>query len=92
MESHAAAFCMPGRWRWVDYWQPIREVIYFKRAVYSRALHELGKMALPAGLPDETVGVLAVPAVASAPPTVAPDKTVGVSARPTGAHAPPAVA
>ena len=39
------------RWRWVDYWQPIREVIYFKRAVYTRALHELGTIAFPAGLP-----------------------------------------
>ena len=39
------------RWRWVDYWQPIREVIYFKRAVYTRALHELGSLAFGAGLP-----------------------------------------
>jgi putative (di)nucleoside polyphosphate hydrolase len=39
------------RWRWVDYWQPIREVIYFKRGVYSRALHELGRQAFPGGLP-----------------------------------------
>jgi putative (di)nucleoside polyphosphate hydrolase len=39
------------RWRWVDYWQPIREVIYFKRAVYTQALHELGAAAFPAGLP-----------------------------------------
>jgi putative (di)nucleoside polyphosphate hydrolase len=39
------------RWRWVDYWQPIREVIYFKRAVYTRALHELGSAAFPSGLP-----------------------------------------
>src|SRR5580693_2385846 len=39
------------RWRWVDYWQPIREVIYFKRAVYSRALHELGPLAFPDGPP-----------------------------------------
>ena len=38
-------------WRWVDYWQPIREVIYFKRAVYSQALHELGGAAFPQGLP-----------------------------------------
>jgi putative (di)nucleoside polyphosphate hydrolase len=38
-------------WRWVDYWQPIREVIYFKRAVYSEALHELGAAAFPLGLP-----------------------------------------
>jgi putative (di)nucleoside polyphosphate hydrolase len=40
------------RWRWVDYWQPIREVIYFKRAVYTRALHELGEQAFPEGLPQ----------------------------------------
>ena len=39
------------RWRWVDYWEPIREVIYFKRTVYTRALHELGVQAFPLGLP-----------------------------------------
>jgi putative (di)nucleoside polyphosphate hydrolase len=39
------------RWRWVDWWQPIREVIYFKRSVYARALHELGGLAFPQGLP-----------------------------------------
>jgi len=39
------------RWRWVDYWQPVREVIYFKRTVYIRALHELGAQAYPGGLP-----------------------------------------
>jgi len=39
------------RWRWVEYWQPIREVIYFKRPVYTRALHELGLQAFPEGLP-----------------------------------------
>jgi putative (di)nucleoside polyphosphate hydrolase len=39
------------RWRWVDYWQPVREVIYFKRTVYTRALHELGALAFPGGLP-----------------------------------------
>jgi len=39
------------RWKWVDYWQPIREVIYFKRPVYTRALHELGRSAFPQGLP-----------------------------------------
>ena len=32
------------RWRWVDYWTPVREVVYFKRRVYARALHELGKL------------------------------------------------
>ncbi|HIQ07432.1 MAG TPA: RNA pyrophosphohydrolase, partial [Thiotrichaceae bacterium] len=28
-------------WRWVDYWKPADEVIYFKRNVYSKALLEL---------------------------------------------------
>lgn len=37
--------------RWVDYWSPVREVIYFKRAVYVRALQELGDRAFPAGAP-----------------------------------------
>lgn len=31
--------------RWVDYWYPIRKVIYFKRAVYQDALNELSKEA-----------------------------------------------
>jgi len=39
------------RWRWVDYWQPVKEVIYFKRPVYVRALHELAPLARPGGLP-----------------------------------------
>jgi putative (di)nucleoside polyphosphate hydrolase len=39
------------RWRWVDYWQPVKEVIYFKRPVYVRALHELAPVARPQGLP-----------------------------------------
>ncbi len=29
------------RWRWVDYWSPAREVVFFKRVVYRRALGEL---------------------------------------------------
>lgn len=28
-------------WKWVDYWYPVNEVIYFKRKVYARALTEL---------------------------------------------------
>lgn len=38
------------RWRWVDYWHPLREVIYFKRRVYRSALEELGPLAFPKGL------------------------------------------
>lgn len=39
------------RWRWVDYWTPVREVIYFKRAVYARALDELARKAFPGDPP-----------------------------------------
>ncbi len=35
------------RVRWVDYWRPVNEVIYFKRRVYAQALHELGSSAYP---------------------------------------------
>ena len=36
-------------WRWVPYWEPVREVIFFKRAVYIRALTELAALAFPRG-------------------------------------------
>ena len=39
------------RFRWADFWEPVREVVYFKREVYVAALHELGSLAFPAGLP-----------------------------------------
>jgi putative (di)nucleoside polyphosphate hydrolase len=39
------------RFRWVDYWRPVNEVIYFKRRVYARALHELGRTAYPEKMP-----------------------------------------
>src|SRR5277367_4409492 len=39
------------RWRWADYWTPVREVVYFKRRVYMRALHDLGQVMFPEGLP-----------------------------------------
>lgn len=31
-------------WRWVEYWQPAKEVIFFKRDVYQRALKELSPL------------------------------------------------
>jgi len=44
------------RCRWVDYWQPVEEVIYFKRKVYIRALRELAGVAFsdtaPPPMPD----------------------------------------
>lgn len=41
------------RWRWVDYWQPLHDVIYFKREVYRQALEQLGPIAFPDGLPPK---------------------------------------
>jgi putative (di)nucleoside polyphosphate hydrolase len=41
------------RWRWVEFWRPVNEVIYFKRRVYARALHELGPHLYPKGLPPQ---------------------------------------
>lgn len=32
-------------WRWVSYWQPVEQVIYFKQAVYREALTELAPAA-----------------------------------------------
>jgi putative (di)nucleoside polyphosphate hydrolase len=41
------------RWRWVDFWHPVREVIYFKRTVYVQALRELGPILFPDGVPPQ---------------------------------------
>lgn len=30
-------------WRWVDYWYPIKHVVYFKKRVYRCALQQLNK-------------------------------------------------
>jgi len=38
-------------WRWASFWDPVQEVIYFKRAVYQRALLELAPLAFPDGPP-----------------------------------------
>ena len=39
------------QWRWADWWDPVREIIYFKRPVYVRALSELAPIAFPGGEP-----------------------------------------
>ena len=43
-------------WRWVEYWEPLREVVFFKRRVYRRALEELAPLvcreATLSGLPS----------------------------------------
>lgn len=39
------------RWRWVSFWNPVEEVIYFKRRVYMQALGELAPVLFPDGPP-----------------------------------------
>ena len=41
------------RWRWVDYWTPVRQIIPFKRNVYRRALTELEPLALQVTSPAD---------------------------------------
>ena len=41
-------------WRWVDYWQPLQEVVPFKRRVYSCALRELAPLVLSQELLKQT--------------------------------------
>jgi putative (di)nucleoside polyphosphate hydrolase len=44
-------------WRWVGYWEPIREVIFFKRPVYIHALRELAPLAAAYGAAPEPAWV-----------------------------------
>jgi putative (di)nucleoside polyphosphate hydrolase len=41
------------RIRWVNFWRPVNEVIYFKRQVYASALYELGSTVYPQELPSQ---------------------------------------
>lgn len=34
-------------WRWVDWWAPLEQVVFFKRRVYRRALSELAPLVFP---------------------------------------------
>lgn len=45
-------------WRWVHYWHPLRDVVYFKRGVYRKALAELGVMLTPENIPVKADGFL----------------------------------
>jgi putative (di)nucleoside polyphosphate hydrolase len=45
-------------WRWVDYWEPMKDVVYFKRKVYRRAMKELGEMLIPDSVPINADGYL----------------------------------
>lgn len=50
-------------WRWVDYWLPTEEVIFFKRRVYRQALEELSSylrqdwLSASTGSEGETVSI-----------------------------------
>ncbi|HTY92993.1 MAG TPA: RNA pyrophosphohydrolase [Steroidobacteraceae bacterium] len=39
------------RWRWSPWWEPVREVIFFKRPVYVQMLTELAALAFAQGAP-----------------------------------------
>ena len=39
------------RWRWVSWWQPVEEVIHFKRQEYVRELTELAPLLAPLEVP-----------------------------------------
>ena len=39
------------RWAWVDYWHPMYNVIFFKRAVYRQALQELRPLVFSSRIP-----------------------------------------
>ena len=40
------------KFRWVDFWYPPKQVIFFKQKVYRRALTELGQHLFPEGPPQ----------------------------------------
>lgn len=46
------------QWRWVDFWRPVNDVVFFKRDVYRQALTELGVFLLPESIPISPAGFL----------------------------------
>jgi len=58
VQCEETSFCLDSspkpefdHWRWVKYWQPLREVVYFKRRVYAQALEQLAPCLFPEGAP-----------------------------------------
>ena len=43
-------------WRWVSWWHPLSDIIFFKRRVYELALTELAQFAFPEGAPRRQPG------------------------------------
>ena len=46
-------------WRWVDFWHPLHEVVFFKKQVYRQALTELGAFLVSEAVPINPDGFLA---------------------------------
>ncbi len=46
-------------WRWVDFWEPLNDVVYFKRKVYQKAMTELGAILAIDSVPVNAAGFLA---------------------------------
>ncbi len=46
-------------WKWVDFWEPLSDVIYFKRKVYKKAMTELGTILIKDSIPVNPGGYLA---------------------------------
>jgi len=46
-------------WKWVDFWEPLSDVIYFKRKVYKKAMTELGTILMQDSVPVNEEGYLA---------------------------------
>ena len=45
-------------WCWIDFWQPLNEVVYFKKNVYRHALSELGNLLMSDTVPVNPEGYL----------------------------------
>jgi putative (di)nucleoside polyphosphate hydrolase len=53
LNTEATATPEFDRWRWVEYWRPVKEVIYFKRQVYVSALAELAPLLFSGEIPPQ---------------------------------------
>ncbi len=62
-ESHVRFDCGHKQefdcWKWVEFWHPIKEVVFFKRRVYRKAMDELGVILVDEGVPVSPQGFLA---------------------------------
>ncbi len=45
-------------WKWVDFWEPLDDVIYFKRKVYKKAMSELGTILIEENIPVDAESFL----------------------------------